>query len=408
MKLLKLRIDGVLLFEDNRLELDFIATDRVPRDEEGNIADVTPLFEGASVYTQNVMSIIGVNASGKTTTLNLLRFVLGYLSGSYSMRRFALDVDRLGKLSDGLEVSCIFFEKGAYYLVESKLRHSVEMGEVSRFGERNPAVDVFAFEDEILWKCQKQGITRKTIADIDRFRAQSELLMRRCGPAGDEKALSEDQRLFLGDDMSIVSMVTGRRSSLVQRPERALPLISMPTPVVQAFDPSVEYLKWNTENQVFHLKFKNDANERVLSASMAATILSNGTVLGAELVDRAVTALSEGGYLIVDEMETGLNRSLVGTVVELFASPVTNPKGATLVFSTHYSELLDVLRRKDNVYLLVRNGSFLTGAVKYSNRIKRIENKKSEVVLNNVIKGSMPKYPDVQAMRDYVREHVNG
>ena len=92
----------------------------------------------------------------------------------------------------------------------------------------------------------------------------------------------------------------------------------------------------------------------------------------------------------------------------MFASPVTNPRGATLLFSTHYSELLDALQRKDNVYVLVRDDAFKTEVVKYSDRIERIENKKSDVIINNVIKGSMPKYPDVQAMRNYVCEHVNG
>lgn len=51
---------------------------------------------------------------------------------------------------------------------------------------------------------------------------------------------------------------------------------------------------------------------------------------------------------------------------------------------------------------------FRTRAVKYSDVIGRIENKKSEVVLHNVIQGSMPRYPDVQAMRNYVTERVNG
>ena len=194
----------------------------------------------------------------------------------------------------------------------------------------------------------------------------------------------------------------------MESPERTLPLTSLPTPVVQAFDPSVEYLVWNKENQVFHLKFKGERAERVMNVAIATSVLSNGTVLGAELVNQAITALRNGGYLIVDEIETGLNRSLVGTVIELFASPVTNPHGATLLFSTHYSELLDVLRRKDNVFVLVRDDSFKTELIKYSERINRIENKKSDVIINNVIKGSMPKYPDVQAMREYVCEHING
>ena len=97
----------------------------------------------------------------------------------------------------------------------------------------------------------------------------------------------------------------------------------------------------------------------------------------------------------------------MGTVIGLFASPVTNPHGAVLLFSTHYPELLDGLKRKDNVYLLVRNESFDTEVVKYSDRIGRIENKKSDVVINNVIKGSML---DIQTFRRCVpmfSEHVN-
>ena len=208
--------------------------------------------------------------------------------------------------------------------------------------------------------------------------------------------------------MSIVSVIMGKKVVSVESPERTLPLTSLPTPVVQAFDPSVEYLVWNKENQVFHLKFKGERAERVMNVAIATSVLSNGTILGAELVNQAITALRNGGYLIVDEIETGLNRSLVGTVIELFASPVTNLHGATLLFSTHYSELLDVLRRKDNVFVLVRDDSFKTELIKYSERINRIENKKSDVIINNVIKGSMPKYPDVQAMREYVCEHING
>ena len=406
MKLLKMRIDGALLFEGHRLELDFIATDRVPRDEEGNIADVTPVPGGSSVYTQNVMGIVGVNASGKTTVLNLIRLVLGYLSGAYIMRSFDASSDHFGKLGDRIVVSCIFVDNGAYYLIESILRHSIDALEGARLGDRR-AADVFSFEDETLWRASASKMTRKTIADIDLFKNVAELFIKRNGDKGDDKVLDDDRRTFLGDDMSVVSVVTGRRSLPVESLERTLPLVSLPTPVVQAFDASVEYLTWDTEHQVFHLKFKDESSERVLSSAAAAMVLSNGTIMGSELVERAIVTLRSGGYLIVDEMETGLNRSLVGTVIELFASPVTNPKGATLLFSTHYPEILDVLCRKDNVYVLVRNDAHETEVVKYSTRIRRIENKKSDVVINNVIKGSMPKYPDVQAMRDYVCERVN-
>lgn len=45
MRLLKVKVDGAELFKNCLFELDFIATDRVPRDDEGNISDVTPVCE---------------------------------------------------------------------------------------------------------------------------------------------------------------------------------------------------------------------------------------------------------------------------------------------------------------------------------------------------------------------------
>ena len=77
MRLLKVKVDGAELFKNCLFELDFIATDRVPRDDEGNISDVTPVCEKSSVYTENVIGMVGVNASGKTTALNIIPLYSG-------------------------------------------------------------------------------------------------------------------------------------------------------------------------------------------------------------------------------------------------------------------------------------------------------------------------------------------
>lgn len=112
--------------------------------------------------------------------------------------------------------------------------------------------------------------------------------------------------------------------------------------------------------------------------------------------------------MVIDEIESGLNKSLVKVIIDLFLSESTNPNGAQLVFTTHYPEILDFLPRKDDVYLLVRDADHRTKAVKYSSEVKRIENKKSEVVLSNYIKGTMPNYPDIRGLRNYVRNSVRG
>lgn len=124
------------------------------------------------------------------------------------------------------------------------------------------------------------------------------------------------------------------------------------------------------------------------------------------LVERALVQLLTGGYMLIDEIEAGLNKSLVKSIFELFQPHASNPYGAQLIFMTHYIELLDYLPRKDDVYLLVRDKNFNSKVIKYSDRISRIENKKSEMVLANVIEGTMPSYPEVEGMRAYAREFV--
>lgn len=404
MRLLRLQVDGSPLYKDGHLNLDLYATDRVMRGDDGFVQDVFQLNE--SIYSQNILGVVGINAAGKTTTLNFLKFVLGYLAGPYSTRGFSDDRLLMGKMNDVIVVTAVFWEKGSFYLLESTIKHALRNAEDSACGGF-VSVDSFSFKDETLWELSSGRINRSTIGDSDSFKARAKIICMRNGDKNDPRVLDDHQRLFLDDKTSIASAVTGKLGVSVESPDRKLPTLTMPTEVIRAFDASVEYLKWDAQSQVFHLKFKNEESERVVSDEVATQMLSRGTVVGAELVEHAITALHEGGYLIVDEIEMGLNRSLVGTVVGLFSSPVTNPRGAQLVFSTHYSELLDAIKRKDNVYLLVRDSDYSTEAVKYSDKIKRIENKKSEVLLNNVIKGSMPRYPDVQAMKLYVKRRVS-
>ena len=244
---------------------------------------------------------------------------------------------------------------------------------------------------------------RSLFVDVDEFKKNAAVYLRRNG----DHSISDDARRFLGDRTSIAVFITNRTPLAVGSLSRELPAITMPTEVIQAFDGSVEKLSWDPEAQVFHLKFKGEI-ERVVGMEAAVAMLSRGTIEGAELIDHAIGVLKQGGYFIVDEIEESLNRSLVATVIELFASPVTNPHGAQLVFSTHYPEILDSVRRKDAVYVLVRDEGWRTSVLKYSDSINRIENKKSAVINNNIIRGAMPRYPDVQAMRDYVRACVNG
>lgn len=406
MRLLSLTVRGVPLFQDGTFSIDLSASDRVSRDESGNPAqDVSRVAPAGSVFSQNVIGITGVNASGKTTVLNILRLALGYLSGGFIMRGFA-NVDlSIGKLDNRIKFEAIFYHDGELYLLESELTHFFESRGESAYGGK-VITDAFEFSNETLWRMTASRVKRSMIANVEEFKRSAEIILRRNGDPDDPTVLSDANRTFLNPQISIASAITGKTVRFIGALDRALPAITMPTSVIRAFDPSVEHLVWDSGAQVYKIKFF-DEPERAVSAEVATQMLSRGTVYGSELVDQAIRVLCEGGCLLVDEIEEALNRSLVGAVLNLFASPVTNPKGAQLIFTTHDPELLDLLSRKDSVYVLTRDERYKTQVIKLSERVDRIERKKSEVILSNYIKGSMPRYPDVQEMRAYVRKCVN-
>ena len=74
MRLLRIEADGIFLFS-GKIVIDFNAEQRVYPD---NAAMLYNPF--GSTYTNNVLSFVGVNASGKTTSLKLISFVMSLLN----------------------------------------------------------------------------------------------------------------------------------------------------------------------------------------------------------------------------------------------------------------------------------------------------------------------------------------
>ena len=75
-----------------------------------------------------------------------------------------------------------------------------------------------------------------------------------------------------------------------------------------------------------------------------------------------------------------------------------NPKGAMLIFSTHYSELLDEFERNDNIYI-ERNINGIS-AENLSNILKRNDIKKSEAYQSGYLEGTVPMYDAYIELKD--------
>ncbi|MGS3542902.1 ATP/GTP-binding protein [Klebsiella pneumoniae] len=88
-------------------------------------------------------------------------------------------------------------------------------------------------------------------------------------------------------------------------------------------------------------------NERGEAVNFSLEEESHGTQKLFSLAGPWLDSLENGYVLLIDELHDTLHPKLVEFLVELFNSPITNKKGAQLIFSTHETSILNqsVFRR---------------------------------------------------------------
>uniref|UniRef100_UPI003FD76A89 AAA family ATPase n=1 Tax=Ruminococcus bicirculans (ex Wegman et al. 2014) TaxID=1160721 RepID=UPI003FD76A89 len=97
-----------------------------------------------------------------------------------------------------------------------------------------------------------------------------------------------------------------------------------------------------------------------------------------------------GGYLIIDDLENHFNHEIVSTLIRFFTDKRVNPHGATLIFSTHYSELLEHIKRNDCIYI-VENKDKIT-ITPLNERIQRNDENKVQSFKSGLIGNTAPSY----------------
>ncbi|WEV46818.1 ATP-binding protein [Bifidobacterium sp. ESL0690] len=427
MHLLHIAVSGSEPYNNKTLDLDFFAEDQVR--SYGPASGITRLGgESSTAYSQNVVALTGVNATGKTTALRLLSFVISALTDNIALFQ---QIHPLPTCDDSLHIETIFEANGVFYLHEAELIQVRNIDESTHEGSAR-----FAFISETLSRFNKKQPSRKQLKDFKAFaKAATVIRIRKPKPKKgvkrdkdiDENAYLPDSVLpYLSPYMSIITNIAQGGSpgvtQLTPSPVPQHPDIFMPAtldehnpiatiadPILHVLDDSIDYYRFDKEDQQVHIRFAGELDERIMSREAAHTILSSGTERGSRMISNALSVLQNGGYLLVDEIENSINKELVHMIINLFISRKTNPHGATLVFTTHYPELLDLLNRKDNIYFLRRstqNGNKVD-AVKYSSAVKRGELKRSEVFTSNFIGGTAPKAKNLKAIRDYVASAVN-
>lgn len=369
MKLLKISAAGLPLF-DNTCEIDFLAMQRVSVDSADKLSC---LFSNSaqSFYLNNVVSLIGINASGKTTILKLITFVCKMLNNE-SLNNISYN-EILDGINEGSEVvfDTYFSSEGNIYLLhttvtkkEQKFIIKNENLKVKPFSKVKSKLDVFAFDD-------------------------SEILLMR-----------NNDEVFLLDDVSIMVAFNKKcQEKLVVTDMLQYTNINQlsisedcPSELIAFFDPTIEYLhvKKNSKDTDICLKFKEKEEIVLNQFSELNRYLSSGTIKGINTFLNAIRTFEVGGYLIVDELENHFNHEIVSTLIRFYFDKKVNANGAVMIFSTHYAEILDEFDRNDSIYI-VRNRNGIT-AENLSTILKRNDIKKSEAYESGFLEGTVPMY----------------
>ncbi len=374
MRILKIKANGLKLFPDG-LEVDFTTTQRVRNDKSEMLHKISP-----QIYQNNAIAFVGINASGKTTTLKVISFVIQMLNNE-PINKIKNNSILNGLIEKDKMAFDIYFSVSSNYIY--RLETTILKSEFSDELENK-----FVIKSEQLWRKNIESIkTKKSIFDFANLKP---VQIRK----GDEE--------YLPDDVSIMISLNKKNNLKINFEDLInwtnINLIRMfrevPHELITFLDSSIEYLKFNIKKEEkdveIRLKFKGKEEILMNSPFELQKYLSSGTIKGINVFISAMIVLSKGGYLIIDEIENHFNKELTATLVRFFMNHQVNKKGAVILLSTHYPELLDEFERNDNIYI-TRNNSGIS-VENLSKILNRSDIKKSEVYQSGYLQGTTPAY----------------
>lgn len=399
MRIVRVEINNVTLF-NKKFAVDFVNSDLVRKNRDDN-ENILPAYRVKSgIYTQVLMAFTGLNATGKTTALELLSAITQVILQGKSLNDASIQQVFLKLIpvlkERKLEWKIFFIHDHTFYHL-----HSV----ISAEDILNAAIENngFKFIFEELKGIALSKVSRKNFNDVSQFKTYINRSQEKDNP-------------YLQDDASIASSLKGVKGTvfpLGQNTNFNFPAwLGVPSEeALHVFDPNIQNLSIRRDkdgNSQYTLSFKNRDDFTYGGSPMGlVNLLSSGTIKGLTILPGIIRTLKLGGYVFIDEIENHFNKKIIEWFFSLFTDKRTNPKGACLIFSTHYPELLDSFMRKDNIYVTRRDKENYCECVKYSDYVRRNELTKSKVILENVIRGTAPRYRDLENGRRWIASIVN-
>ncbi len=390
LHLLKIKANGFKMLDDS-FEIDLCSKARVYQsDKEKEIYEIDK-----GLYVFRSLAFVGGNSSGKSTILLLILKTLMFLQTGrweYISREFK---------KDEIKIETSFYLDGYLYNYKFTLG-KIDYDKISTVNKFSPITNEKLFK---LKYDKNRGI--KNIDLIEELgNDESSLFMSSLNDTSAiTKIIKENVNVddFNNNNITNFNEVIVRNSFFESLNSCDFNLVSS---IIKLFDDSIEKLQYDNGEYV---NFKRIGEvEQIISKAELVSILSAGTFRGVELFIRCINALKNGKVFIVDEIENCFQKNLVFNLLFLFNDSKINSKGAQLVFSTHYVEILDYLNRRDGIFITHKYDSNITANNLYSDYNVRTELSKSNQFDNNVFNTALNYKQVLEVRRNLINElHIN-
>ena len=368
MKILRITAQGLPLFKED-LDICFYTQQRMSEDDKNNLYNLIDNY-----YLHSACAFIGINASGKTSVLKVINLALNIIKNEPINHVEAKTI--LGG-SEKAAIRIYFYDKRKYICC----LETVITAKKAKTGEY-----VYSILSERLWEKPIAGVkSKKYLTDFDGIEPVDTR-------NSNEAYLSDDVSFIIAhnkkvnDTVEVFSLLSYTNVNVLPFTE------DIPLEVITFLDPTIEKLCFEqAEGKTFiHLKFRDEDEIILNNAVDLEQYLSSGTIKGIITFSMVKEVLQSGGYLLVDEIENHFNKEIVTTLMRFFMDSRLNKRGGTLIFTTHYPELLDEYDRNDGI-CIVRNRNGIT-VENLSYILKRNDIKKSDAYQSGFLEGTTPAY----------------
>lgn len=384
LKLLNIRVNGYKLLEEN-FTFDFLTRTKVLEfDLEKEIFKIDTLL-----YSFRTLAVVGGNSSGKSTVLSLILKTIDFLSsGRWSYVENEFKEDKIG-----LSIS-FYLDGNIYFYSVNLLKNTSDEG-------RNRLYALIDNESLFMKKYVKAK-GKKNLENIDDVDDVTSRYLQ--NSLKDTSAIinlvKENILVDAFTNNNVIAFNEGLLSNsfynILDNSNKELA-----SSIIKLLDDSIEYIKSDSSDYVKFKRYNED--EQILKKIELISILSSGTFRGIELYLRAIKAIKLGKVFIVDEIENCFQKNVVFNLIFLFNDEIINKNNAQLIFSTNYTEILDILNRQDSINITHKNN----GRINIKNLKEydiRVELSKSKQFDNNTFNTSINYQQLMEVRRNLINE----